>query len=89
MLVNCPLNHMQCVGTSKCIHFNKLCDGARDCEDGSDEGMHCRGEVRQRGAGGAHLSTVTVFLMISKTELIRKLQLWPIRAGTVVVSGCL
>ncbi|XP_048876028.1 low-density lipoprotein receptor-related protein 1B-like isoform X1 [Brienomyrus brachyistius] len=42
MLVNCPLNHMQCVGTSKCIHFNKLCDGARDCEDGYDEGMHCR-----------------------------------------------
>uniref|UniRef100_A0A8C9TUU4 Low density lipoprotein receptor-related protein 1Ba n=1 Tax=Scleropages formosus TaxID=113540 RepID=A0A8C9TUU4_SCLFO len=42
MLVTCPLNHMQCVGTKKCIHFNKLCNGARDCPDGFDEGMHCR-----------------------------------------------
>uniref|UniRef100_A0AAX7U7X7 EGF-like domain-containing protein n=1 Tax=Astatotilapia calliptera TaxID=8154 RepID=A0AAX7U7X7_ASTCA len=38
----CPLNHMQCTGTKKCIHFNKLCNGARDCDDGYDEGVHCR-----------------------------------------------
>uniref|UniRef100_A0A8D2ZZH8 EGF-like domain-containing protein n=1 Tax=Scophthalmus maximus TaxID=52904 RepID=A0A8D2ZZH8_SCOMX len=31
-----------CIGTRKCIHFNKLCNGARDCEDGYDEGVHCR-----------------------------------------------
>uniref|UniRef100_A0A8C7S0K7 EGF-like domain-containing protein n=1 Tax=Oncorhynchus mykiss TaxID=8022 RepID=A0A8C7S0K7_ONCMY len=38
----CPLNHIQCIGTRKCIHFNKLCNGAIDCEDGFDEGVHCR-----------------------------------------------
>ncbi|RVE57703.1 hypothetical protein OJAV_G00201900 [Oryzias javanicus] len=41
--IRCPLNHIQCIGTKKCIHFNKLCNGARDCEDGFDEGVHCRG----------------------------------------------
>eukprot|EP00063_Salmo_salar_P032241 XP_014007076.1 PREDICTED: low-density lipoprotein receptor-related protein 1B-like [Salmo salar] len=41
-LVRCPPNHMQCIGSKMCIHFNKLCDGARDCEDGYDEGVHCR-----------------------------------------------
>uniref|UniRef100_A0A8K9V081 EGF-like domain-containing protein n=1 Tax=Oncorhynchus mykiss TaxID=8022 RepID=A0A8K9V081_ONCMY len=40
--VLCPLNHIQCIGTRKCIHFNKLCNGAIDCEDGFDEGVHCR-----------------------------------------------
>uniref|UniRef100_A0A8C7IEQ3 EGF-like domain-containing protein n=1 Tax=Oncorhynchus kisutch TaxID=8019 RepID=A0A8C7IEQ3_ONCKI len=39
---SCPLNHIQCIGTRKCIHFNKLCNGAIDCEDGFDEGVHCR-----------------------------------------------
>ncbi|KAL1021804.1 hypothetical protein UPYG_G00018280 [Umbra pygmaea] len=41
-LVRCPLNHMQCIGSKRCIHFNKLCNGERDCEDGYDEGVHCR-----------------------------------------------
>ncbi|XP_042180932.1 low-density lipoprotein receptor-related protein 1B-like [Oncorhynchus tshawytscha] len=41
-LARCPPNHMQCIGSKMCIHFNKLCDGARDCEDGYDEGVHCR-----------------------------------------------
>uniref|UniRef100_A0A8C8LYL0 EGF-like domain-containing protein n=1 Tax=Oncorhynchus tshawytscha TaxID=74940 RepID=A0A8C8LYL0_ONCTS len=41
-LVRCPPNHVQCIGSKRCIHFNKLCDGARDCEDGYDEGVHCR-----------------------------------------------
>uniref|UniRef100_A0A4W5QCD1 EGF-like domain-containing protein n=1 Tax=Hucho hucho TaxID=62062 RepID=A0A4W5QCD1_9TELE len=41
-LVRCPPNHMQCIGSKRCIHFNKFCDGARDCEDGYDEGVHCR-----------------------------------------------
>ncbi|KAJ8247101.1 hypothetical protein GJAV_G00258730 [Gymnothorax javanicus] len=40
--VRCALNHIQCLGTRKCIHYNKLCNGARDCEDGFDEGDHCR-----------------------------------------------
>ncbi|XP_031438138.1 low-density lipoprotein receptor-related protein 1B isoform X1 [Clupea harengus] len=40
--VRCPLNHIQCIGTRKCIHFNKLCNGAKDCPDGFDEGVHCR-----------------------------------------------
>ncbi|XP_076159537.1 low-density lipoprotein receptor-related protein 1B-like [Alosa pseudoharengus] len=42
VVLKCPLNHIQCIGTKKCIHFNKLCDGALDCEDGYDEGVHCR-----------------------------------------------
>uniref|UniRef100_A0A8C5HWA1 EGF-like domain-containing protein n=1 Tax=Gouania willdenowi TaxID=441366 RepID=A0A8C5HWA1_GOUWI len=42
LIIKCPLNHIQCVGTRKCIHFNKLCNGARDCADGYDEGVHCR-----------------------------------------------
>ncbi|KAL7865857.1 hypothetical protein SRHO_G00111040 [Serrasalmus rhombeus] len=42
VIVRCPLNHIQCTGTRKCIHFNKLCNGAKDCEDGFDEGVHCR-----------------------------------------------
>ncbi|XP_073701189.1 low-density lipoprotein receptor-related protein 1B [Garra rufa] len=42
VIVRCPLNHIQCIGTRKCIHFNKLCNGAKDCEDGFDEGVHCR-----------------------------------------------
>ncbi|TNN88761.1 Low-density lipoprotein receptor-related protein 1B [Liparis tanakae] len=46
LVIKCPLNHRQCIGTKKCIHFNKLCNGARDCEDGEDEGVHCRGQVR-------------------------------------------
>uniref|UniRef100_A0A3P9A5H3 EGF-like domain-containing protein n=1 Tax=Esox lucius TaxID=8010 RepID=A0A3P9A5H3_ESOLU len=33
---------MQCIGSKRCIHFNQLCDGERDCEDGYDEGVHCR-----------------------------------------------
>lgn len=44
VVIRCPLNHIQCIGTKKCIHFNKLCNGARDCEDGYDEGVHCRGK---------------------------------------------
>ena len=44
VVVRCPLNHIQCIGTRKCIHFNKLCNGAIDCEDGFDEGVHCRGK---------------------------------------------
>lgn len=44
VIVRCRLNHMQCIGTKKCIHFNKLCNGARDCDDGFDEGVHCRGK---------------------------------------------
>lgn len=44
VVVRCPLNHIQCIGTRKCIHFNKLCNGAVDCEDGDDEGVHCRGK---------------------------------------------
>ncbi|XP_037542041.1 low-density lipoprotein receptor-related protein 1B [Nematolebias whitei] len=42
VVIRCPLNHIQCIGTKKCIHFNKLCNGAKDCEDGYDEGVHCR-----------------------------------------------
>ncbi|KAJ4933192.1 hypothetical protein JOQ06_030027, partial [Pogonophryne albipinna] len=42
VVIRCPLNHIQCIGSKKCIHFNKLCNGARDCEDGYDEGVHCR-----------------------------------------------
>uniref|UniRef100_A0A8C6V3R4 Low density lipoprotein receptor-related protein 1Bb n=1 Tax=Neogobius melanostomus TaxID=47308 RepID=A0A8C6V3R4_9GOBI len=42
VVIRCPLNHIQCTGTKKCIHFNKLCNGAKDCEDGYDEGVHCR-----------------------------------------------
>ncbi|CAL8342457.1 unnamed protein product [Boreogadus saida] len=42
VVIRCPLNHFQCIGTRKCIHFNKLCNGARDCDDGYDEGVHCR-----------------------------------------------
>ncbi|KAJ8003649.1 hypothetical protein DPEC_G00150520 [Dallia pectoralis] len=41
-LVKCPLNHMQCIGSKRCVHFHQLCDGERDCEDGYDEGVHCR-----------------------------------------------
>lgn len=44
VVIKCPLNHIQCIGTKKCIHFNKLCNGARDCDDGYDEGVHCRGK---------------------------------------------
>uniref|UniRef100_A0AAY4C4T1 EGF-like domain-containing protein n=1 Tax=Denticeps clupeoides TaxID=299321 RepID=A0AAY4C4T1_9TELE len=40
--VKCPANHIQCIGTRKCIHFSKLCDGTLDCEDSFDEGVHCR-----------------------------------------------
>lgn len=44
VVIRCPLNHIQCIGTKKCIHFNKLCNGAKDCDDGYDEGVHCRGK---------------------------------------------
>ncbi|XP_030628050.1 low-density lipoprotein receptor-related protein 1B [Chanos chanos] len=42
VLVRCPLNHMQCIGTQECVHFSRLCNGVADCEDGYDEGVHCR-----------------------------------------------
>ncbi|KAG9261064.1 low-density lipoprotein receptor-related protein 1B-like [Astyanax mexicanus] len=44
--VVCPLNHMQCVGSHRCVPFSKVCDGVADCEDGYDEGVHCRELVR-------------------------------------------
>ncbi|XP_016379393.1 low-density lipoprotein receptor-related protein 1B-like, partial [Sinocyclocheilus rhinocerous] len=40
--VRCPVNHLQCLGTHRCVHFSTLCNGVRDCEDGYDEGVHCR-----------------------------------------------
>nr|XP_015214112.1 PREDICTED: low-density lipoprotein receptor-related protein 1B isoform X3 [Lepisosteus oculatus] len=42
VVVKCPLNHMLCIGTRKCIHYNKVCNGVLDCDDGYDEGVHCR-----------------------------------------------
>ena len=36
----CPKNHFICEN-KKCIHNNKLCDGANDCDDDSDEGSVC------------------------------------------------
>ncbi|CAB1446181.1 unnamed protein product [Pleuronectes platessa] len=58
VVIRCPLNHIQCTGTKKCIHFNKLCNGARDCEDGYDEGVHCR--ERQTDVLSSHFPTSAV-----------------------------
>uniref|UniRef100_A0A8C1SIU4 Low density lipoprotein receptor-related protein 1Ba n=1 Tax=Cyprinus carpio TaxID=7962 RepID=A0A8C1SIU4_CYPCA len=44
--VRCAINHLQCLGTHRCVHFSTLCNGVRDCEDGYDEGVHCRELVR-------------------------------------------
>ena len=38
----CPKNHFICEN-EKCIHNNKLCDGANDCDDDSDESFFCEG----------------------------------------------
>ncbi|KAF7240330.1 Low-density lipoprotein receptor-related protein 1 [Varanus komodoensis] len=39
----CQPNEHNCLGTELCIPMTKLCNGERDCVDGSDEGPHCRG----------------------------------------------
>ncbi|KAH1184779.1 hypothetical protein KIL84_012720 [Mauremys mutica] len=41
----CPLNHITCIGTNRCIHLSQLCNGVYDCSDGYDEGVHCRGSI--------------------------------------------
>ena len=40
--LECPKNHFICKN-KKCIHKNKLCDGANDCDDNSDEIVGCEG----------------------------------------------
>ncbi|TRY82421.1 hypothetical protein DNTS_016378 [Danionella cerebrum] len=40
--VSCPVNHLQCLGSRRCVHYSKLCNGEADCEDAYDEGVHCR-----------------------------------------------
>ncbi|ETE71769.1 Low-density lipoprotein receptor-related protein 1B, partial [Ophiophagus hannah] len=38
----CPLNHIKCTGSNRCIHMSQLCNGVYDCPDEYDEGVHCR-----------------------------------------------
>ena len=37
--LSCP--EFLCADESECIYSNKVCDGVKDCFDGSDEGRHC------------------------------------------------
>ncbi|KAL8164058.1 UNVERIFIED_CONTAM: hypothetical protein K2H54_044702 [Gekko kuhli] len=44
----CQPNEHNCLGTEHCIPMTELCNGENDCVDGSDEGVHCRGEAGDR-----------------------------------------
>lgn len=72
VIVRCHLNHIQCPGTRKCIHFNKLCNGAKDCTDGFDEGVHCRGKTQHPYSFGSCrcLITSAVTVVVVATLLI-------------------
>ena len=38
----CQSNELPCASVLGCIPRAWFCDGERDCEDGSDEGTHCK-----------------------------------------------
>ena len=35
--IDCGASRFQCVNSSVCVHFHKVCDGAPNCPDKSDE----------------------------------------------------
>jgi len=38
---NCPPNMLPCNTTATCVAIDSLCNGIRDCPDGSDENTTC------------------------------------------------
>ena len=47
----CEYPSMECdsEGEEKCVDVRNLCDGIRDCADGSDEGIRCEERLCQHG----------------------------------------
>ena len=40
--ITCPNGQWMCIGSSRCIPVNKICNSEDDCGDRSDEGSRCR-----------------------------------------------
>lgn len=45
VLLSCPPDMIKCVAEGRCLPEKLLCNGFRDCRDGSDED-HCSGRTR-------------------------------------------
>ena len=39
--IRCSSGYWKCIGSTKCIPVQKICDSKNDCGDSSDEGSLC------------------------------------------------
>lgn len=55
-VMQCPPNHWLCPTSEECIPMNFMCDGLKDCTDGSDESdMYCKAKIEYRLMDGNEL----------------------------------
>lgn len=44
----CPEDFVKCEDDLQCLHVTQLCNGRRDCRDGSDENKDiCKGKLQK------------------------------------------
>ncbi|CAG7734725.1 unnamed protein product [Allacma fusca] len=57
MMEDCKNNHFFCAKDDKCIPFTKLCNGRRDCSDGTDELKHVCSDITGMHTYVIHIQT--------------------------------